>query len=126
MDAADPLTQPEPKSQLDSLELRRDVAGLVVFHKAQVQEVPHLAALRRPPRVTKQSTRTELNSGDAMEVPRSHASQHQRTFVGRVSRMWNVFTASTPHIRETNNQSAKLAAHKWRGAQPTPLNLFTS
>ena len=124
VDAADPPTQPEHESQLDSLEHRRDVAGLVVFHKAMVQKIPHLAGLRQPPRVTTQSTRTVLNSGDAVEVPRSHASQHQRTFVGRVSRMWNIFTAATPHIREMNTQSAKLAAHKWRGAQPTPLNLF--
>ncbi|KAG0710903.1 putative RNA-directed DNA polymerase from transposon X-element [Chionoecetes opilio] len=83
----DPPAQPKPVSPLDSLEHRRDVAAFVVFHKAQVQGVPHLAGLQKPPRVATGSTRTVLTSGDAVEVPRSRASQHQRTFVGRVSRM---------------------------------------
>ncbi|KAG0721964.1 hypothetical protein GWK47_045364 [Chionoecetes opilio] len=87
VDAADAPAQPEPVSPLDSLEHHRDVAALVVFHKAQVQGVPHLAGLRQPPRIATRSTRTVLTSGDAVEVPRSRASQHQRTFVGRVSRM---------------------------------------
>ncbi|KAG0718991.1 hypothetical protein GWK47_007413 [Chionoecetes opilio] len=129
VDAADPPDPPkppalfEPVSPLDSLEHRRDVAALVVFHKAQVQGVPHLAGLRQPPRVATRSTRTVLTSGDAVEVPRSRASQHQRTFVGRVSRMWNIFTAAVPHIQEMNTQSVKLAANRWRLLKPTPLRL---
>ncbi|KAG0712090.1 hypothetical protein GWK47_002146 [Chionoecetes opilio] len=83
----DPPAQFEPVSPLDSLEHRRNVAALVVFHKAQVQGVPHLAGLRQPPRIATRSTRTVLTSGDAVEVPRSRASQHQLTFVGSVSRM---------------------------------------
>ncbi|KAG0724119.1 hypothetical protein GWK47_041300 [Chionoecetes opilio] len=114
VDAADPPAQPEPMSPLDSLEHRRDVAALVVFHKAQVQGVPHLAGLRQPPRIATRSTRTVLTSGDAVEVPRSRTSQHQRTFMGRVSRMWNIFTAAVPHIQEMNTQSVKLAANRWR------------
>ncbi|KAG0710052.1 hypothetical protein GWK47_023599 [Chionoecetes opilio] len=59
--------------------------GACVFHKAQVQGVPHLAGLRQPPRVATRSTRTVLTRGDAVEVPRSPCqTQHQRTFVGRV------------------------------------------
>ncbi|KAG0722510.1 hypothetical protein GWK47_044366 [Chionoecetes opilio] len=104
VDAADPPAQPDPVSPLDSLEHRRDVAALVVFHKAQVQGVPHLAGLRQPPRIATRSTRTVLTSGGAVEVPRSRASQHQRTFVGRVFRMWNIFTAAVPHIQEMNTK----------------------
>ncbi|KAG0723792.1 hypothetical protein GWK47_041933 [Chionoecetes opilio] len=78
-DPPDPSAQFEPVSSLDTLEHRRDVAALVVFHKAQVQGVPHLAELRHPPRVATRSTRTVLTSGDAVEVPRSRASQHQPT-----------------------------------------------
>ncbi|KAG0713638.1 hypothetical protein GWK47_015765 [Chionoecetes opilio] len=129
VDAADPPDPPdppalfEPVSPLDSLEHRRDVAALVVFHKAQLQGVPHLAGLRQPPRVATRSTRTVLTSGDAVEVPRSRASQHQRTFVGLVSRVWNIFTAAVPHIQEMNTQSVKLAANRWRVLKPTPLRL---
>ncbi|KAG0715687.1 hypothetical protein GWK47_011388 [Chionoecetes opilio] len=126
VDAADPPDPPaqfEPVSPLDSLEHRRDIAALVVFHKAQVQGVPHLARLRQPPRIVTRSTRMVLTSGDTVEVPRSRASQHQRTFVGRVSRMWNIFTAAVPHIQEMNTQSVKLAANRWRLSKPTPLTL---
>ncbi|KAG0719469.1 hypothetical protein GWK47_007268 [Chionoecetes opilio] len=126
VDAADPPDSPaqfEPVSPLDSVEHRRDVTALVVFHKAQLQGVPHLAGLRQPPRIATRSTRTVLTSGDAVKVPRSRASQHQRTFVGRVSRMWNIFTAAVPHIQEMNTQSVKLAANRWRLSKPTPLTL---
>ncbi len=110
-----------PEAPVDTLEHRRDVAALVVFHKAQVQGVPHLAGLRLPTRVTSRDTRTVLSSGDSVEVPRSRSSQHQRTFWGRVSRLWNVFASSIPHIRGTDTQDLKLAAHHWRGSFPTPL-----
>ncbi|KAK3894977.1 hypothetical protein Pcinc_001270 [Petrolisthes cinctipes] len=124
VEAIGPPTQPPP-SHLDSLEHRRDVAALVVFHKALVHEVPHLTGLCQPPRVTTRVTRTVTNGGDTVEVPHSHSCQHQRTFVGRVSRMWNIFTTCIPNIREMNTQGVKLAAHKWRGMQPTPLTLVT-
>ncbi|XP_063879421.1 uncharacterized protein LOC135110724 [Scylla paramamosain] len=78
-----------PETPVDTLEHRRDVAALVVFHKAQVQGVPHLAGLRLPTRVTSRDTRTVSSSGDSVKVPRSLSSQHQRTFWGRVSRLWN-------------------------------------
>ncbi|KAG0713152.1 hypothetical protein GWK47_001929 [Chionoecetes opilio] len=51
------------------------------------------------------------------------ASQHQRTFVGRVARMWNIFKAAVPHIQEMNTQSVNLAANRWRLSKPTPLTL---
>ncbi|KAG0721805.1 putative RNA-directed DNA polymerase from transposon X-element [Chionoecetes opilio] len=127
VDAADPPDPPaqfEPVSPLDSLEHRMDVAALVVFLKAQVQGVPHLAGIRQLPRITTRSTRTVLTSGDAVEMPRSRASQHQRTFVGRVSRMWNIFTAAVPHIQEMNTQSVKLAANRWRLSKPAPLMIL--
>ena len=125
MDAAKPTPQPESASPLDSLEHRRDVAALVVFHKAQVQGVPHLTGLRQPLRVATRSTRTVLASGDSVEVPYSRASQHQRTFVGRVSRMWNMFTAAVPYTQVMNTHSVKLAKTGWRRSQPTPLTLVS-
>ncbi len=78
-----------PEAPVDTLEQRRGVAALVVFHKAQEQGLPHLAGLWLPPRGTSRDTRTVLSS--AVEVPRSCSSQHQRTFWERVSRLWNVF-----------------------------------
>lgn len=125
VDAADPTPQADSVRPLDSLEHRRDVAALVVFHKAQVQGVPHLSGLRQPPRVATRSTRTVLASGDSVEVPFSRANQHQRTFVGRVSRMWNIFTAAVPLTQVMDTHNVKLAANNWRRSQPTPLTLVT-
>ncbi len=71
-----------PEAPVDTLEQRRDVAALVVFHKTQEQGLPHLAGLWLPPRGTSRDTRTVLSS--AVEVPRSRSSQHQRTFWGRL------------------------------------------
>ncbi|KAG0710273.1 hypothetical protein GWK47_002537 [Chionoecetes opilio] len=123
VDAADTPVQPEPASPLDSLEHRRDVAELVVFHKAQVQGVPHMAGLRQLLKVFERSTLTVFTSGDAVEVLRCRASQHQCTCVGRFSRKWNIFTAAVPHIWEMNTQSVKLAANQWRLSKSTPLML---
>ena len=113
---------------LDSLEHRRDVASLVVFHnnKAQIQRVPHLARLRLPPRVNNRSTRTVLSTEELVEVPRSQSSQHQRTYPSRVARLWNLFTAAVPSVREMTTQQVKVAAHKWRGTLPTPLLLLAA
>ncbi|MPC61057.1 hypothetical protein E2C01_055121 [Portunus trituberculatus] len=77
-----------------------------------------------PLRVSTWSTRTLLNGGVAVEVPRSHGCQHQRTFAGRVSRMWNLVTAVVLHVQEMNTYSVKLIAHNWRQTLPTPLTLI--
>ena len=120
MDAADSTSA----SPFDTLEHRRDVVALVVFHKAQMQGIPHLARLCQSPRVATQSTRTVLTSGDGVEVPYSRASQHQRTFVSRVSRMWNISTAADPHTQEMNTHRVKLAANDWRRSQSILLTLI--
>ena len=51
-------------ASVTSLEHRRDVSALVVCHKAQVQEVPHLGRLRFPLRAFQRETRTALSSNE--------------------------------------------------------------
>ncbi|XP_042210755.1 uncharacterized protein LOC121858379 [Homarus americanus] len=109
---------------VDSLEHRRDVAVLTVFPKAQVQEVHHLAGLMLPLRTAQRSTRTVPSSVQLVEVPRPRASQHQRTFMARVSRLRNIFTAAIPDVGKMTTQQAKMAAHRWRATLPTPLILL--
>ena len=113
-----------PPTPLDSLEHRRDVASLVVLHKAQVQQVPHLDKLRINPQVVNRNTRTVSSSDELVEVLRSHSSQHLRTFTSRVSRLWNKFTAATPEVTTLSTQEVKVAAHRWRATLPTPLVLL--
>ena len=111
-----------PTPHIDSLEHRRDVGALVVFHKTQIQRVPQLASLRLPTNANQRCTRM-VNSGRILvEVPRSWSCQHQRSFAASTSRLWNKFTASVD-VEDLNTQQVKLAAHRWRSTHPGPLRL---
>ena len=104
-----------------SLEHRRDVSALVVCHKTQVQRVSHLNSLRLLPHTVRRCTRAVANSDELVQVPRSRSSQHQRTYTARTSRLWNLFMVAMPHVQEMSTHQVKLAAHRWRGMQPSPL-----
>ncbi|KAG0726364.1 hypothetical protein GWK47_036769 [Chionoecetes opilio] len=127
VDAADPPDPPaqfEPVSPLDSLEHRRDVAALVVFHKAQVQGVPHLAGSRQPPRVATRSTRTVLISGDAVEVPRSSCQPHQRNLCGPHPPGVEHFHGRCPSHPGDEHTRCKVGGPMgWRLLKPIPLRL---
>ncbi|KAG0714918.1 hypothetical protein GWK47_013184 [Chionoecetes opilio] len=107
-----------------SLEHRRDVSALVVCHKAQVQEVPHLSLLRLPPRTVQRWSRTTPSSEVLVKVPRSHSRQHQRTYTSRTLRLWNMFTATTPDIQNMSTLQVKLAALMGRETQTFPLMMW--
>lgn len=114
--------QPVP---ITSLEHRRDVAALVVCHKAQVQQVPHLCRLGLTSHRTHRTTRAALSSEQLVEVPRSRSSQHLRTYTARTARLWNKFTAATPRVENMSTQSVKVAANRWRTTLPSTLTLTT-
>ncbi|MPC84323.1 hypothetical protein E2C01_079059 [Portunus trituberculatus] len=114
-----------PEHPLDSLEHRRDLEANVMFHKAKVQKVPHLAGLHHPLRVSTRSTRTVLKGDDVVQVTPSHCCHQQRTFAGHATRMWKLFTAVVTHV-QMNTQSVKLMAHKWRQTLATPMTLFVT
>lgn len=78
-------------SQFDSLSIRRDVAGLVVFYKymhglcsEEIQRImPSIKKFRR-------STRLSIAMHSmAVEIPTSRLTAHQQSFVPRLSRLWN-------------------------------------
>ena len=106
-----------------SLEHRRDVSALVVCHKTQVQGISHLDPLKLLPHTVQRCTRGVANNDECVKVPRSRTSQHQRTYVSRTSRLWNLFTVATPGVRDLNTQQVKLAAHRWRSTHPPTLSL---
>ena len=111
------------QAQVTSLEHRRDVSALVVCHKAQVQRVSHLDPLRLLPHAVRRCTRVATSSDELVEVPRSRSNQHQRTYTARTARLWNLFTAATPHVRDLSTHQVKLAAHRWRSKLPSQLVL---
>ena len=69
-----------PTPCIHSLEHRRDVGALVVFHKAQVQSIPHLDPLRLPINTNRIFTRTVHSGGVLVDLPTSRSCQHLRTY----------------------------------------------
>ena len=114
------VNNPLLTAKTDSLEHRRDVAALTVLHKAQVQRVSHLDSLRLPPLTLRRSTRTVPYHQLLVEVPRSRASQHLRTFSARTARLWNMFIPTTD-VAMMTTQQVKVAAHHWRRRLPSPI-----
>ena len=114
--------QQEEQTRVTSLEHRRDVSTLVVQHKSQVLEVPHLNPLRLSPRGVQRETRTTTSSDMLVDMPRSHSRQHQRSYKARTARLWNSFTAATSDTQTLTLQQVKVEAYWWRKTQtPTIL-----
>ncbi|MPC95521.1 hypothetical protein E2C01_090737 [Portunus trituberculatus] len=84
---------PHPINVLDSLEHRRRVGALTVLHKVQVQQIPHLTALRIPWRKSERTTRAVV-SDTLLEVPRCHSVRCQRVFSHDTAVLWNAFTSA--------------------------------
>ncbi|MPC60865.1 hypothetical protein E2C01_054924 [Portunus trituberculatus] len=103
--------QQEEQTGVTSLGHRRNVSALVVQHKDQVLEVPHLSVLRLPPRGVRRETRTTTSSDMLVQVPRSHSRQHQRSYTTGTARLWNSFTAATSDTQTMSTQQVKVAAH---------------
>lgn len=111
------LGQEDEPELRDTLEHRRRVAALTVLHKAQIQQVPHLADLRATWRRSERCTRTVQSNDLLLEVPRSHSSSHQRTFSSAAAVWWNDLTAVVD-IRPLSTQQMKVATHKWLRLHP--------
>ena len=110
-------------AHVTSLEHRRDVVlvVLVVFHKVQLQEVPHLNRLRHTPRPVSRWTRSALRSDELVEVPCSYSRQQHGPHTARTARLWKRFTAATPDMPSKSIASVKLSAYRWRDTRYSPL-----
>ncbi|MPC62563.1 hypothetical protein E2C01_056648 [Portunus trituberculatus] len=95
----------------------------VVQHKARGLEVPHLNSLRLLPQAVRRETRTTTSSDMLVQVPRSHYRQHQRSYLARTARLWNLFTAATSDTQTLSIKQVKVAAHRWRKTQTPTLVL---
>lgn len=84
----------EPRTPLDSLQHRRDVAGLTTLYKVQQCPASPLTQLHQPLRRVEVNTRSVAASSGALEMPRSNTWHHQRQFVQVYTRWWNMFSAS--------------------------------
>ncbi|XP_045121812.1 uncharacterized protein LOC123510597 [Portunus trituberculatus] len=101
----------------DTLDHRRKVAALTVLHKAQIQNVPHLADLRATWRRSERNTRTVLSNDLLLEAPRSRSSTHKRAFSSATAMWWNAFTAVVD-VQRLSTQQMKETTHRWLHTQP--------
>ena len=65
---------------LQSLQHRRDVAGLCTLYKVQECRAPHLQDLRLQPRHSFVFTRSVREAPAVLNIVRSHSTHHQRQF----------------------------------------------
>lgn len=75
--------------KLDSLQHRRDVAGLTVFFKANILRDRHLSDFRVDRLINSYNTRTASRLTPAVYIPRASTVQFQRCFMYRYSKLWN-------------------------------------
>ena len=105
---------PQQNANLDTLQHRRDVAGLTTMYKIQQQHVPQLQSLRLPLRQPVHTTRTVERTPVALEEPRCHTSHLQRQFLPRYCKMWNALLSANINILMNNTvHSFKCKANSW-------------
>ena len=98
-----------------SLQHRRDVAGLCVLYKVQRLSNPHLSALRlRSAPQTGYNTRASHSVPHELEVPFSRTEQYMRSFHPRFSRLWNKVVQHLNMEEVRSPQQFKSAVHQWR------------
>lgn len=110
--------QPEQPSTLQSLQHRRDVAGLTVLYKIQQRTTVHLQQLHQPLQQVAVQTRGATRTPSSLITPRSHTTHHQRQFVPRYVRLWNTFLAGNMcpddlSVAECGVQKFKVCVNEW-------------
>ena len=98
-----------------SLQHRRDVAGLCVLYKVQRLSNPHLSALRlRSAPQAGYNTRASHSVPHELEVPFARTEQYMRSFHPRFSRLWNKVVQHLNMEEVRSLQQFKSAVHQWR------------
>ena len=99
--------------KLDSLQHRRDVAGLSVMYKTQYQHTQHLQYLRLPPRHVGRTTRTVEAAPAALDEPRCRTSHYQRQYLPKYCKIFNDFICVHRDVAYKNTHHFKCIANQW-------------
>ena len=106
-----PGLQPLP---LQSLQHRRDVAGLCAIYKIHRESAPHLAKLRQPwATPIPHATRDAHTREHQLTVPFSRTETFLRSFIPRYTRLWNTVVRQTDIHLAATLQSFKCAVNAW-------------
>ena len=104
---------PRVASNLQNLQQRRDVAGLTTMFKIQQMNTVHLQPLRQPARQVQRTTRTVVQTPEALAEPRCRTQHQQRQFIPKYVRMWNNYLTIHPNIARHKLQSFKCHVNDW-------------
>jgi len=105
----------EPPTHFQSLQHRRDVAGLCVFYKIHKQNSSPLTSLRLPPAdAPTYGTRNASNRVQEVQVPFARTELYLRSFLPRFSRIWNILAQQTNLLYLDTLQLFKSAVNAWR------------
>lgn len=106
--------QPEHLPTLQTLQHRRDVAGLTTLYKIQQEGVEHLRTLRQPEREVTANTRSAEAAPTALVVQRCRTTHYQRQFINTYVHIWNRLLASGQLPQQfTHRQQYKLFVNQW-------------
>ena len=98
-----------------SLQHRRDVAGLCVFYKIHRLQCPHLASLRLSTATgSGYNIRRGNVTGHQLHVPFARTELYIRSFQPRYSRLWNKLVQDINLHQVFSMQQFKTRAHQWR------------
>ncbi|KAG0721584.1 hypothetical protein GWK47_046199 [Chionoecetes opilio] len=117
--------QPNPSwwGLLDSLEQRRDGRGAWVFHKAQVQGVPHLVGLRQPFPESPREARERCLPVVMQWRCRVLVPARTNHLCWLRLRVVEHFHGRRPHIQEFKNTKCKvLGANSWETVKAHPAD----
>lgn len=101
-------------SGFQSLQQRRDVAGLCVMYKVHKLHTPHLTPLRLdPPPTPVHATRGTRNRDHQLTVPFARTEYFLRSFIPRYSRLWNNLVECTDLHQITTLHLFKTQINIW-------------
>ena len=96
-----------------SLQHRRNVSGLCVYYKIQVQAAPHLLDLKLPPARLSYDTRNSRNIKYKVQISFCRTETHLRSFVPKYARIWNNIISDFPNDKLRSMELFKEEINKY-------------
>ena len=103
----------DPPVRFQSLQHRRNVAGLCVLYKVNVLHNRHLAPLQLHAASSSYNTRGAAVTGYELEIPFARTEQYLRSFLPKYSRLWNRMVQDIDLHPIKSMQQFKAAVHAW-------------
>ena len=114
------LCNNDPPINFQSLQHRRNVSGLCVYYKIQIQGASHLINLKLPPARPSYETRNSRNYQYKVQIPFCRTETHLRSFIPKYARMWNEIISDFPSDKLRSMELFKKEINKYLYSFNTP------